>query len=504
MPYNNERSTASGGFDVLNDPAVRAFLDSVEVVRDHSDRIGYIRQQLLNVSHLVHELATGTILASDASPYESVARKDIPSVRLGVVKFSNVVIFVDQYLRLRDRNEVFVDPVDIARLKKESNHSKVILPGAGITRRDQPKSKSFFRATVFNDIFNSPDFACLGVSLYDTFCELLRKSGRPDAENTPPRPGREGEKVVGSVIVKDGAEWIEFARKSPIDGTPLKNRLLVPLNPGYLDIDGDPAQRVYVTDALRIQEVFSEQGSNMECFNRLMSVLEHLLIIHIIRASHLSDPSIVANMNVIVDGPLAIFGEAARFHRSIMAILSEIRADCQSRRMRGPVVMGVSKTGKVVEHAHLIENILMRDEADEPLEGTFILPVSDEYRGMFISPDEIDTTKNFGDETYYGQTFLVRTSRKKVFDVTLAYPFSRKTPVNGVPFRDAKVDLANYGDDISHMVSVIEMMQTDLYQNALIPVHLAHRYASIAHSPGGRSLDRFVREVLSIRREVGR
>lgn len=46
------------------------------------------------------------------------------------------------------------------------------------------------------------------------------------------------------------------------------------------------------------------------------------------------------------------------------------------------------------------------------------------------------------------------------------------------------------------MVSLIEMMQTDLFTNALIPVHLAHRYASIAHSPGGRSLDAFVREAL--------
>jgi hypothetical protein len=121
----------------------------------------------------------------------------------------------------------------------------------------------------------------------------------------------------------------------------------------------------------------------------------------------------------------------------------------------------------------------MRDSEDKPLEGTYVLPVSDDYRTMFIEPDKMETGKNFGDETYYGQTFLVRTTRNKVFDVTLAYPFSKKASVNGVPFKHAKVDLANYGDDISHMVSVIEMMQTDLFQNALIPIHLAHRYASM-------------------------
>lgn len=52
------------------------------------------------------------------------------------------------------------------------------------------------------------------------------------------------------------------------------------------------------------------------------------------------------------------------------------------------------------------------------------------------------------------------------------------------------------------MVSIIEMMQTDLFQNALIPIHLAHRYASIAHSPSGKSLDRFIREVLASREQL--
>lgn len=93
----------------------------------------------------------------------------------------------------------------------------------------------------------------------------------------------------------------------------------------------------------------------------------------------------------------------------------------------------------------------------------------------------------------------MRTARGKVFDVTLAYPFASKEPVDGKPFREEKVNLQHYGDDISQMFSLIQMMQTDLYSDALIPVHLAHRYASIAHSPGGRSLDKFVRDALQVK-----
>ncbi|WP_416407201.1 hypothetical protein [Agrobacterium rosae] len=497
MPYSSERASAGGGFDILNDPEVQRFINSVETVKDHSGKIGFIREQLVDVSHLVKELTEGVVMASDGSPYESVVRKDFPSVRVGVIKFSNVLIFVDQYKRLRDRNTAFVDPEAIAELKKKSNQSKIILPGAGITHPDYPKTKSFFRASVFNGVFKAEQFVCKGMTLYDTFVELLRRSGKSDAPNGALKPYGDDAQAIGSVVVRDGCEGIEFKNKSPIDGGDLKENLFVPLDPGYVDIGGDPAKRVYVTDALRVQEVFNEEGGNTECFNRLMSVLEHLLVIHIIRCSFESDPSIVANMNVIIDGPLAIFGEAARFHRSIMSLLHDIREKCRARGMRGPVVMGISKTGKVVEHAYLIENLLTKDNDNQQLEGTFVLPITDEYRTTFIEPDKMETGKNFGDETYYGQTFLVRTSRNKVFDVTLAYPFAKKGSVGGVLFKHAKADLTNYGDDISHMVSVIEMMQTDLFQNALIPVHLAHRYASIAHSPGGKSLDRFIREVLA-------
>jgi len=152
----------------------------------------------------------------------------------------------------------------------------------------------------------------------------------------------------------------------------------------------------------------------------------------------------------------------------------------------------------VVEHARLIERILHFEADDTPRKGTFLLPIGDDYRYSLVQPADTEHSENFGKDTYYGQTFIVRTSKGKVFDVTLAYPFERKTDVNGKAFRDAKVDLVNYGDDLNRMLSLVEMMQTDLFENALIPVHLAHRYASIAHSPAGRSLDAFVREALSI------
>lgn len=481
MPYDREPSSATGGFDVMKQPVVLAFMDKARVGVNLADRGDFVRTKVIDVTELVQEMDQGLILASDASPYEAIAKKDFPSIRVGLLKFSNILIKVPEYKRLRDRNEIFVDPVDIANLKKAAGSLSFALPGAGITSDAFPKTKTFFRSTVF-DIFQDESLTCQGITLFDTLVDLIRRSGSIVTEQ-----GREG-----IVLSKD--------KKSPIDGLPLGEKLFVPVDPGFVDINGDPAKRIFVTDALRVQDVFSEEGSNTECFSRLMSAMEHILVAHIIRCAHINDPTSTGNMHVIIDGPLAIFGESARFHRGIMSLLDEVRTDCRTKGLNGPLVIGVSKTGKVVEHATMIERILQCNPDGTERKGSFLLPIDDDYRYSIIEANVTNNPSNFGDETYYGQTFILRTSRGKVFDVTLAYPFARKADVDGVAFRKAKMDLKHYGADLSRMISLIEMMQTDLFASALIPIHLAHRYASIAHAPGGRSLDAFVRDALKISR----
>jgi hypothetical protein len=480
MPYDRERSSATGAFDILKDPALHEFMQTIKVIPDISKRTTTIRDKVLDVSSRVSDITEGIILASDASPYEAIAQEEFPSIRVGLLKFSNVVIRVADYRRLRDRNDLFVDPVDIANLKKSANSMSFGLPGAGITSEEVPKSKNLFRRRVF-DVFMADQFAFGYQKLYDTLVDMIRRSG--------------------SIVRRGGREFIEFnrAKKSPIDGVVPTSNIAVPLDPGYVDLDNDAHKRVYVTDALRVHEAFVNEGSNVECFGRLMSAMEHILLAHLIRCAHSTDPTATGNLYVIVDGPLAIFGEAARFHRGLMSLLHEVRADCRQIGMPGPLVIGVCKTGKVVEHAHQIERILQYQPDDKPRAGTFLLPVDDEYRYSLIQPSETDHSDNFGKDTYYGQTFIVRTSKAKIFDITLAYPFERKTDVEGQPFREAKVNLTHYKGDLDRMLSLVEMMQTDLFQNALIPIHLAHRYASIAHSPAGRSLDAFVREALGVK-----
>lgn len=478
MPYSREGASPTAHVEIIRNPEVAEFLRGCSYNRDPSNRVNEIRSRLVDVSSRVQKIEDGVILATDGSPYEAVIEEKFPSVRVGFLKLSNVLILVPDYRRLQASRSPFVDPHEVARIQRGTQSLSLVLPGSGILRGDVSDSRSLFRQALF-DAFLSSAFAVSEIRLYDTLVELLRRTG--------------------SVVRRGGTDGILFkaGRKCPSDDIELTAELFVPLDPGWVKSPtGSPAP-VYVTDALRVHEPFVDDGSNMECFNRLMTALEHILTVHLIRCAARIDPSVTDNMHVIVDGPLAIFGEPARFHRGIMSVLHDIRTAAQARGKPGPLVVGLSKTGKIVEHAKLIERYLQySDDGVTPRAGTWILPVDDTYRQGFVQPSSLPRGRNFGDDTYYGQNFILRTSQAKVFDVCIAYPFANKNQSDGREFSEMKVDLSMYGDAIDRAISLIEMMQMDLYENSMIAVHLAHRYASIAHSPSGRSLDQFVREII--------
>lgn len=476
MPYENEPASPTAHFSIIRNPEVRSFLGKCIYNRAPADQRGdEVRRRLLDVSNQVVDVRQGIVLASDGSPYEAIVEEKFPSVRVGFVKLSTVIIDIVDYLRIRDHSSVFVDPVEVARIQQSSESLSVVLPGAGITSDDHADSRSFFRHTVFS-LFRSKLFSLANWTLYDTFTHLIRETGR--------------------TVLENGVEGIHFrkGKKCPSDDSALPEHLFVPIEPGWAV--SPTGGTVYVTDALRVHEPFVDDGSNQEVFNRLMSALEHLLMIHVVRCAAEIDSSVTDDLYVIMDGPLAIFGEPAKFHRGIMKVLAKIKKDANKRGKNGPVVIGLSKTGKIVEHMELIEHLIQYDVGEHRRSGTWILPIDDEYRYSYIQPSWLPSGRNFGDDTYYGQNFILRTSQGKMFDVCLAYPFTGKDAIDGRDFKEVKMQLGRYGHDLSRMVSLIEMMQMDLYKNSVTPVHLAHKYASIAHSPSGRSLDQLVRELV--------
>ena len=81
-----------------------------------------------------------------------------------------------------------------------------------------------------------------------------------------------------------------------------------------------------------------------------------------------------------------------------------------------------------------------------------------------------------------------------MFHLCIAYPFPSKRIPN---FQNLKADIGNYGPLVDRAVSVLNMLETPLYENANIAQHLANSYASIAHRPTGKNLDDFLRTIVA-------
>ncbi|WP_128254780.1 hypothetical protein [Falsirhodobacter deserti] len=410
----------------------------------------------------------GLVIAADGSNYEASISNGFPSARMGLLKIGQVGIDIAEYHKIDPRSGGTPDPITIAKIEREKNTYSVPLTGAGIHLDGHGPRESFRKSTF--EAFRSKRFELLGGKLETTLVDLFAIDGATEAVN-----GRRHLKLPSTM-------------SCPITGERFGHDVLVPEDIGEVPSPHAPDSPLYLTDILRLSEAFAEEGTNQQAYTRAMSALEHLVLAHTIMRLDADEHTraILNGAIFLVDGPLGIFGEPAKLHRPMMKMINDVRS-----RVVGlpPLVMGVTKSGRVVEHGKLIQPLLLEHF---PRGRTVLIPVSDEYRYRYIDFGAKNPEKNFGNDTYYGQSFLVRSVSDRIFELNIAYPFAEK----GAGFQDRKVDLSAYGADIGRAIGVVELFETELYADANIVQHLAHRCASISHRPAGRTLDMFVRSII--------
>jgi hypothetical protein len=208
-----------------------------------------------------------------------------------------------------------------------------------------------------------------------------------------------------------------------------------------------------------------------------MNYIEHLSIAQHIRYLIQRSPEAQSGLCFFLDGPLACFGNAAWIHAQIMAVIYDAQTILRQKGFKPFLVIGLQKTGQVVEHALSLDRILPA--------GRYFA-ISDDYRGEFIAQRPEGWEQTFGHETYYGQDFIFKTDTGRMFIFALPYPMRSKEPVNR--FRTDKANPTLY-QGLETALHLIRHFELDLYQNAVIPIALAHRHASISLVPGGRVLD---------------
>jgi hypothetical protein len=462
MPYQGEFANKSSHSDIVKSPDIQAFLEECSYLKQPSDEEGdAIAAFFVPIPDIQEAILPANVISVDGSTLERSIDDRLPSTKVGYLKVSSILIDMAQFRALRVKEGRYVDPFRVAALRENNSSLVFALPSANI-RWKKSNVRDSFRAALDEALygpktrFNPHD---PNTSLRTTLFHIAAR--------------RNGELGSGDpqYLILDKCPACEYPNIKVEDTSDLQ---------ACPSCEAD----IYPTDCLRIWEEVSDFQSNGVALSRLMNVVEHLLPLHYLRYLHENSPESLSTMAFFVDGPLAIFGNSAWLNLAIMSYIHAVNSDLVIRGHSKTLIIGLQKTGQVVDHVRLINKFIPESR---------LFPITDEYRFEYIVPGrEKPKAGGFGYGTYYGQDFIYKTPSGRVFVMALPYPFQVKDTTT---FATAKAELSRYAE-LQRALALIAHFESDLYENAVIPIALAHRYTAISLSPGGRVLDILTRSAM--------
>jgi hypothetical protein len=453
MPYENQYGSKTAHSDVVRNPDVRNFLEQCRPLREPSEAASQeLASCFIEPPDYSNDSGINYVIASDGSFYASSIDNRLPSIQVCYLKFSTILIEMQDFQGLEDSHTQLIDPFRVAALQRNRDTLSLVLPLSNFKMPDDDSVKSTFRRQI--DAFlwseatrfrrDEPDTSLMG-----TLIELAQL--RPQLGDASP----------GTIVI----------HRCPTQDCAARDINLDPEEPEHIcPRCGRP---LYISDCLRLWEAVSDFHPNQEPSSRFMSYIEHLLPVHYLRFIADVAPAQLGGLAALVDGPLAVFGQAAWLHKSIMRYFHLLRERQRARGLPSPVVVGLQKGGYVVEYMQLLNQHI-------PVNRLF--SISDEFRYSYLGIER--SGNGFGSETYYGHDFAFKTPSGKLFVFALPYTFPTKTG----NFSEDKAIISQY-EELPRVLRLITEVETDLYRDALAPIALAHRYTAISLKPGGRVLD---------------
>lgn len=462
MPYTGETSSKASHSDIVRNPDVQKFLDDCDYLREPSDE----EAEAITARFVPAPTTDGVelperIIAVDGSLYESSIDDRLPSTKVGFIKIGLVLIKMAEFSSLRVQSGRFVDPFRVSKLEDDNRSLNFPVPSANIKWKKTGSVREGFRAAT--DAF-----------LWDKRTRFNQDDSKTSLRTT----------LFHLASCRAGDLGTDDPSRLRIHKCPSCGEQNIEVR----DVPEDQhcphcSAQVFPADCLRLWEEVNENQSNRGALMRLMQDLEHLMILHYVRYLYENSLNDLATTAFFIDRPLAVYGNSAWLHLSIMRYLSEINETLAQHGKSRVLVIGLQKSGQVADHVGLINPYLPSNR---------IFPIDDDYRHKYITPTKEQSENGFGYETYYGQDFIFKTPLERNFVFAIPYPFRSK---DNDGFVDAKVELDNY-TDLGRAIKLIKHFESDLYENAVVPIALAHRHTAISLAPGGQVLDLLTQDAL--------
>ncbi|MDT0634113.1 hypothetical protein [Spectribacter hydrogenoxidans] len=481
MPFQGEPPGRLSQGAIASNPEFQAFLKSCEPIEGPDpEATSSLLAQFK--SYEPDSFIPDHLLAVDGGEYVSSVSEHFPSREILHIRIGSVLLDLAGIRQIQALSETTVDPFEVQKIQQDTSALTLWFPGANIVRGDARSPQQGFRACL-REAMVSEETRLNGRLLLDTIYEALAARALAEGGLSNYDPSTE-EMLVTHCPSPDCAE----------------ERLDQPVRLAR-DTESAPCprcqERVYATDALRLHEAFSDHQGNQGLVSRTRNLCEHLLLLHYLLYLQDQNPNALSEFGFVMDGPLAIFGEGARFHRSLMRVISNIYERAETAQVPPPVIFGVQKSGAVLEFAQSLDRVPRETSSGESgpevaaeqragaIPNGTVLSVTDDIRFTYITPKSEANRSIHGYDTYYGQDLIVKTHAGRLFVVNVAYPFGSK---GTDAFKHRRFDLEAY-PGLGRSLGVLEAVESGLYGNSTVPQMLAHRFSSISRVPGGKILD---------------
>lgn len=430
-----EQASKSSHQNVINDAEVQRFLSRCVPPRSASDV--KLNQHMLLDYEPVPVNPIRHIVAVDSGFTEVPVQKNFPSSTLCFFQFGALMFSVADLESLEQ--SPFIDPADMAKLKR-IERLKLALPIRNIALKDQPTLTSSVRAVLY-DFFGQvrDDTSMLETLRWLVFEEYLHPEDEYNLASCP-------ECEESNITVHRG----EVTKEGRFPCGKCKASL-------------------YLTDVFRLHEAIDDTVGAGGVLGYVTTLLEQFVMVHFLRLILEQRPALLKEIFFIKDGPLAFFGQTANMYKKMRALVRYL-FDQHNLYMAG-----LEKSGAFVEHAA---------EVSTTMKDGSILILDNDYIYKYIIPGKADSSNPYGRTTYYSAKLIFKSRHAGVHVVTV--PTTE-------PLANPKAeDLRN----LAAILTNIEKLRCDMYDDALIPVALVNKLVSLANHPSSKILQRFAVETV--------
>lgn len=433
-----EYASKASHHHLVNDPAVQALLGNLEI--PPAESLGGIASKAIPFAPITTTITD--VFAIDGGYTEAAIVKGFPASKMHFFQFGAVHFSLDALSKLESSRHL--NPDDVSRLKN-IDRVKFALPTLNAKRKECDSLVDSIRLTLQE--FLQMETLGESMSLLDTLSWFLFRKykgrQRVDADAKyylSSNPNVDEDKSGLDLCEKDMESGFKFT--CPETGKPL-----------------------YLIDVFRLHEVIDEQTGASGICGYVAGVIEHLILLHIIRNLIGFSQGLERSL-LIIDRPTGFFGNTARLIMPMFDLMKWLFTNKQI------YLAGLEKSGAFVEHANNIKDILPK--------SSFII-LGNKHIYKYISAPQADYQRPYGITSYYGHKLIFKTAQGQMYVVSL--------PVEELKTDPELSDIPNVFEILTH----VAQLKCDMYENALLPVALANRLVSLSAVPSSKILESFAR-----------